>query len=211
MTFKHLGNFFRRQAGGGGQFLNRGLEIAVIVNVADDQFGNAAAARRSNSVSRTCSISICASDVPAVSESNMNCRFSSSSVESADRRVGLRKMVAPFLIQLHQLVKFRLKIIHRRIAASFPWRRVKIRSSGGSARSATSGASLSSASDVLGSSTSGAVNLFQHGVLLQLLLHQRLKFQRGRLQQGQRLLELRRQHQRLRQSLRKLQALNHSV
>ena len=111
--FQHLGDFFRRQIGGGGQFLDGRLEIAVIVNVADDQFGDG----RCSSVksdSRTCSISICAREVPAVSESNMNCRFSSSSVDVADRGVGLGKMVAPFLVQLHQLLELRLEIVHRR-------------------------------------------------------------------------------------------------
>jgi hypothetical protein len=37
--------------------------------------------------------------------------------------------------------------------------------------------------------------------LLKFLLDERLEFERRRLQQGQRLLELRRQHQRLRQAL----------
>ena len=43
-------------------------------------------------------------------------------------------------------------------------------------------------------------DFFQHGILLQFLLDQRLQFQRRRLEQRQRLLELRRQHQRLRQA-----------
>ena len=37
---EHLGDFFRRQIVGGGKFLHRRLEIAVVVNVADDQFGD---------------------------------------------------------------------------------------------------------------------------------------------------------------------------
>ena len=47
-------------------------------------------------------------------------------------------------------------------------------------------------------------DLLQHRILLQFLFDQRLEFQRGRLQKRQRLLELRRQHQRLRQPLRQL-------
>ena len=48
----------------------------------------------------------------------------------------------------------------------------------------------------------GDGGFLQNGILLQFLLDQRLQFERGRLQQRQRLLQLRRQHQRLRQPLR---------
>jgi len=52
-------------------------------------------------------------------------------------------------------------------------------------------------------------DFFEHGILLQLLLDEGFQFQRGRLQQRQRLLELRRKHHRLRQARGELQALNH--
>ena len=65
--------------------------------------------------SRTCSSSISCSDVPATSESNMNCRFSSSSADCCIGMFVCGKMIAPFLVQLGQLFEFRLKIIHRSV------------------------------------------------------------------------------------------------
>ena len=49
----------------------------------------------------------------------MNWRFSSSSAEARDRQIGLGKMVAPFLVELHQALKLRLEVIHRLGAALF--------------------------------------------------------------------------------------------
>ena len=78
-------------------------------------------------------------------------------------------------------------------------------SSGGSARSADFQRSPSSLSAGFFAQFRVLIrDFFEHGVLLQFRLDERLEFERRRLQQRQRLLELRRQHQRLRQSLRKL-------
>ncbi len=38
--FQHLGKFLRCQTGGSGEFLNGRAEVAVVVNVADEQFGD---------------------------------------------------------------------------------------------------------------------------------------------------------------------------
>ena len=51
------------------------------------------------------------------------------------------------------------------------------------------------------------LDLLEHGILLELLLHHRLQLQHRRLQQRQRLLELRRQHHLLRHALREVKAL----
>jgi hypothetical protein len=53
--------------------------------------------------------------------------------------------------------------------------------------------------------------LFEHGVLLEFLLHEGLEFQDGRLEQREGLLELRGQHQLLRHALREMEALRHRV
>src|ERR1017187_8776646 len=39
-NLEDFGNFLRRQAGGGGKFLDGRAEVAVVVNVADEQFGD---------------------------------------------------------------------------------------------------------------------------------------------------------------------------
>jgi hypothetical protein len=77
-------------------------------------------------------------------------------------------------------------------------------SSGGSAKSGVPACRPSSPSGVFSRFHVLFRHFFEDGILLEFLLDERLEFERGGLQQRQRLLELRRQHQRLRQSLRKL-------
>ena len=54
-------------------------------------------------------------------------------------------------------------------------------------------------------------HFFEDGVLLQFLFDQGFQLERGRLQERQRLLELRRQHLLERHFLRKIKALSHDV
>jgi hypothetical protein len=138
-------------------------------------------------MSRAWSIKCCASDASTVMELNMNSRFSSSSAEERPGRC-LGKMVAPFLVQLHELVKFRLKVVRRVVRL----RLFQIsRSAGGSASSAGSGVAASSL--VSPTSSTGffaqlnfrAFDFFEDGILLELLFDERLEFERGRLQQRQ--------------------------
>ena len=56
----------------------------------------------------------------------------------------------------------------------------------------------------------GQRHFLEHDILLELLLHQRLQFQRRRLEERQGLLELRRQDQGLGQALRQMYALSHA-
>src|SRR5665213_3513695 len=141
-----------------------------------------------NFVSRTCSTRCCASEVSAVIESNMNCRFSSSSaVERMD-----------------EFFKFRLKIVHG-VAGIFLRGGVKfhvLRRLGkirhfGRVTLVVLGGFFALIQVVFR-------HFFENGVLLKFGRDERLKLERRRLKQGERLLKLRRKHQRLRQPLRKL-------
>ncbi len=133
----------------------------------------------------------------------MNCRFSSSSVDWRIGSVGLRKMIAPFLVQLHELVELRLKIIHGFGGVPFSSCRNQISHRPAVRRDrALAAVSLVVADRIFRAfpcprqSTSSST-----GFCCKFLFDERLEFERRRLQQRQRLLQLRRQHQRLRQPL----------
>ena len=107
-------------------------------------------------------------------------------------------MIAPFLVQLGQTVKFSLEIIHRRIRLFL-----------GAGIKCQICRRFSGISRFCGGSRAVAAlaflhvrlldfRFFQDRILLQFLFYQCLELQRGRLEQRQRLLELRCQHQRLR-------------
>ena len=105
-------------AGGGGQFPDGGLEIPVIVNVADDVLGNPA-------------LFVCKIRVTNLLQQDFRQRHSSRErVEhelafflllrrAAADGVYRRKLVAPLLLHLNQLVEFRLEIVRRRLDLPF--------------------------------------------------------------------------------------------
>ena len=117
----------------------------------------------------------------------------------ADGNVGLRKMIAPFLVQLHEFVEFRLKIVHGCFRTFFRHgiKHHLFRRFGGTGRF---GHFIGIAFRLVAQVDFFRRHFFQHGILLQFLFDERLEFEGGCLQQRQRLLELRRQHQRLRQA-----------
>ena len=108
-------------------------------------------------------------------------------------------MVAPFLVQLHELVEFRLKIVHGRFSTFFRHgiQRHIFRRSGGVGGF---GHFIGIAFRLVAQVDFLRRHFFQHRILLQFLFDERLEFEGRRLQQRQRLLELRREHQRLRQA-----------
>lgn len=81
-------------------------------------------------------------------------------------------------------------------------------SAGGSAGSAWAEASSPADLAFLGGFL-GDGGFLEDGVLLEFLLHQRLEFEHGCLQQRQRLLELRRQHHLLRHALGEMESLRY--
>ena len=111
-------------------------------------------------------------------------------------------MVPPFLVHLRQLLKLRLKIIHRRVAWLFRgWIKFRIGGRFGQIGRGDGSVIRLVVFDLLVHLHFGCRHFLQQGVLLQLLLDQRLQLQRRRLQQRQRLLQLRRQHLRKRHAL----------
>ena len=105
-------------------------------------------------------------------------------------------MIAPFLVQLHEFFEFRLKIVRGRFRTFFR---------AGIKRRIFRG--FRGFGHFIGIVLRFVVQIgfrlghfLEHGILLQLLFDERLEFEGRRLEQRQRLLELRRQHQRLRQT-----------
>ena len=138
-------------------------------------------------------------EVPAVSESNMNCRFSSS---SADWRIGRLVCEKCRAIPGPTAPACRIPPENHRPARLARSGVFKVESAGGSAGRRSAVRVSSSSGAVCPAVPLPAVDFFEHGILLEFLLDQRLEFQRRCLKQRQRLLHLRCEHQRLRQALR---------
>ena len=194
----------------GGKFLDRRLEIAVVVNVADDEFGDGL---------------LLVGQIGFARLIHQHLREGSSGRERvehelplflvlgglADRGVRLGKIVAPFLVELHELVEFLLKFVRRR-GLGF----LKIRLAGhfiGAFGGVELGGGVAVVADLFDRFFRQfhirALDFFEDGILLEFLFDERLEFEHRCLQQRQRLLELRREHHGLRQARGELQALNH--
>ena len=104
---------------------------------------------------------------------------------------------------MRQTFELRLKIIHR-LAVVLLARRIKRQVCRRLGRVGRAGGFLGLAVFLLLQRRLRQRRFLQHGILLKFLLHHRLQFKRGRLQQRQRLLQLRGQHLRQRHLLRKM-------
>ena len=138
MTFKHFTIIFSEPARSPWRtVLPPRFEVAVIIDVADQHLGDRPLLLR-QADSRTCSSRFPGATCRATRESNMNCRFSSSSAE-AGSGVRLGKMIPPFLVQLDEPFELRLKSSTGFVGLLFSVAGSKSRSAGGSARSASAG------------------------------------------------------------------------
>ena len=116
--FQHPGNLIRRQPGGGRQLFHGGFQIAVLIDVADEHFRNRPLVLRQGGFANL------------LEQHFLQRRSRHQGIEhelplllvlggGAHREIGLGKMIAPFLVELHQALKLRLKVIHRLAGALF--------------------------------------------------------------------------------------------
>ncbi len=197
---QHCQQVFGGDIGGRHQFLDGGLEVPVVVDVANDHFGNGAllpaqigrphlfeeifleGGRRHQRIEH---------ELPLLFVLR----------RLAHRQVRLGEMVAPFLVQLRQPLEFELEIIHRFVAGLFGGGIERdLRRGFGGVPGFEGGVSLAFGFFPL--LHFFGFDLLEDRVLLEFLFHQRFQFQRRGLQEGQRLLELWRQHLLHRQLLR---------
>ena len=200
---QHLQDLLRRQAGGGRQLLHGGLQVAVFIHVADQHLGDRplllgqggfADLLEQHFLQRGARHQRIEHELPLLLVLG----------GGAHRKIGLGKVVAPFLVELHQALELRLEVVHRLAGALFGGG-VKVQIRGRFGRvSRFGGGCLASCPSFVLQLRLRRGGLLQHRVLLQFLFDQGLEFQRGRLQEGERLLQLRCQHQRLRQALRQM-------
>ena len=188
------------QPGGPGQFFQGGFQIAIVINVADEHFRNRQLLRRQRGITHLLlqnllQRGLCHQRI----KHELPLLFGLGG--GAKGEIGLGKMVAPFLIELRQPLEFRFERIHRPLCVlAGAGIEIRVR------RQLTGFAGFAGGFKLpivrLRGFSFGRRNLFQDRVLLQFLLDQRLEIQHGRLQEGKRLLQLRRQHLRLHQTLR---------
>ncbi len=199
---EHLHDLFRDDVGGEGQFVHRGLEVTPLIHVADDHLGDGLLFLRhlgKTHLFQQCLLQRRARHQGIEHELPLLLRV----LALAHRQVGLRKMVPPLLVRLHQPLELHLKIVHRRVARLFRGRiELHVRRRLRQVRRLGRGIVLAAVLDTVVQLHFGGGDFLQQRILRQLLFHQRLQFQRRRLQQGQRLLQLRRQHLRQRHPLR---------
>ena len=194
-ALNHLQYFedaLRPDVGCKGQLIHAGLKIAVIVYVPNNHLANLALFvrqfRHANLLEQ-----VFLEGCPRHQRIEHELPFLLLFLTLPHRDIRLRKVIAPFLVELRQALELRLKIVHRRVAVLFCGRikghvRRRFRRVGHGSRF------LVFATFLLLKRHLGRRRFLQHGILLQLLLHHRLQFQRGRLQQRQRLLQLRSEH-----------------
>ena len=122
-------------------------------------------------------------------------------------RVVLGENLAPFLVQLEELLEIFRKTIDRLVVVLFNrWIKLDIERG---LRGISGGClGLGPSFPGLGIDLQGS-DLFQNRVQLELLLHHRLELQHGCLQKRQRMLELRRQHHLLGKPLAELKSRGH--
>ena len=112
-------------------------------------------------------------------------------------------MIAPLLVKLHQALELRLEVIHR-FPGALLGSRIKFKV-GGRFRWVSRLFRLRFLPIVFRLRVRfRGRRLLQHRVLLQFLFNEGLQLQRGGLQEGERLLQLRCQHHRLRHALRQM-------
>ena len=199
---QHLDDLIRQAYRWRRQLLHGDLQIAVLINVADEHFRDRPLVLRQSGLANLLQQHFLqrGSGHQGI-EHELPLLFVLGG--GPHRQVGLGKMIAPFLVELHQALKLRLKVIHR-LAGALLGGGIKVQIRGRFGRISRVGRLLGLATVFLLLIRFRRGRFFQHRILLQLLFDQRFEFQRGRLQEGQRLLQLRRQHQRLRQTLRQM-------
>ena len=121
---QHFKDSFRPDVGREGKFIHAGLEVTVIVDIPDDHFRDLALVLHQ----------IGCADLFQEVFLKRGARHQGVEHELplflillvlAHRKVCLRKMVAPFLVELGQPLQFSLKIIYRRVAVLFR-RRIEV-------------------------------------------------------------------------------------
>ena len=161
---EHELEIFLRDAGIHRHLLRRGLEEAVVVDVADDQFGGLAIVAAERGL------------VQLADEMLLQGLLGGDGIEkelplfvlvlrAAAVAARLRHVIAPFVIELRQLIEFLLEIVFRRLALG----------------------NLTLFLGRLG-------QLLEHGISLHFLLHEVAQLEKRRLENEQALLQLRRQN-----------------
>ena len=197
---EHLDNFFRRDAGRETELFRGGLEVAVFVDIADDQLGDGALLfRQLGKPELFDQVFLQGGPDRERVEHELALLFI---LERLSRgKVGLGKMIAPFLVELGQFLELGLEIIDWLGAGLFRGG-VKTGILG-----RLGGVSLVRSAIFFGGDLPflvhfGDFGFFQDGILLEFLLDERFEFEGGGLEQCEGLLQLRRQHLRQRHFLR---------
>src|SRR6185437_15962727 len=201
-NLEDFGKFFDRRAGRSRQFLQRRLEVTVIVDIPNQSLRDGPLTFRQIGFANLL-------EQHFLQRSRRHDGIEHELAPflvfggSTNWSVRLRKMIPPLLIELNEFFEFSLEIVNRGVRIfRFFSRRVKIQVGRGFRGVGRGfGRSLAIGTDALLQVGFGRGSFLEDGVLLQFLLNQRFEFEGGSLKQRERLLELGRQYQRLRQPL----------